>query len=679
MRFDLMGSFRGSERRWIVVAALVLLPVFFLPVLPVWTMKLWAPQYPEGLQLTIYAHTIKGDLQKINTLNHYVGMHQIRPDDFDEFRYMPQLLTFFGFMALLAALVNRRWLAVLGWLAFTGFAVYMFRDYANWLWSYGHDLDPRAAIKLDAFTPPLIGYKKMANFKVWSLPGPGTILLGFAWLLGPAVLLMERRAARKRAMPVAEAMRLKRGTVLWLGVVILAAAAAAVWSTSAEAATRLVPPRAGAAAAAIAAASAGDVILLQRGVHAGPLRIDRPLTLRGAEGAILDGRGQGSVLEIAASRVTVENLAIRRSGNEVNTGDAAVRVSGGTGVVLRRISARDVLYGIYVERAESLTVAESHLTGRVRPLDESGFGNGIHLWYSHDALLRGNTVERFTDAIYLSFANRTRVIGNRLQENGRYGLHTMYCQESQLERNRFAWNVAGCAIMFSNGLRVTNNDFVHNRGSRTYGLLLRDCSAGTFTGNRFSDNTIAVFMDNSNRNVIRENLVQDNGWGLFIFSSCAGNETTRNLFINNDYPVALDMRRSDNRFDDGTHGNFWSENAPYDLDADGVSDVPYSPVSAFAFISKQYPDLALLAKSPAVAAITVAERVFPALRPSEIVDGRPFVSPASAAGGERFGSGMEDDALPEAVRARIEWTAAAGFAGLMFAGFLGMIWGRNGR
>jgi copper chaperone NosL len=193
----LLGSFQASERRWIVVAALVLLPVFFLPVLPVWTMKLWAPQYPEGLQLTIYAHTIKGDLENINTLNHYVGMHKITPDDFDEFRYMPQLLTFFGMMALLAALVNRRWLAILGWLGFTAFAIYMFRDYADWLYHYGHDLDPRAALKLEAFTPPLIGFKQMANFKVWSLPGPGTLLLGFAWLLGPIVFWIERRAERK--------------------------------------------------------------------------------------------------------------------------------------------------------------------------------------------------------------------------------------------------------------------------------------------------------------------------------------------------------------------------------------------------------------------------------------------------------------------------------------------------
>jgi len=201
----LTDRFRSGERRLIWIAALVLLPVFFFPILPIWTMKLWAPQYREGLTLTIYTNTIRGNLQSINTLNHYVGMRHITADDFREFRYLPQALTFFGFMALLAALVNRRWLAILGWLAFTAFAAYMFVDYARWLYSYGHDLDPRAPIKLPFFTPPLIGFKQMANFKVLSLPGLGTLLLGVAWLLGPLALWQERRRARKPSVAVVPA------------------------------------------------------------------------------------------------------------------------------------------------------------------------------------------------------------------------------------------------------------------------------------------------------------------------------------------------------------------------------------------------------------------------------------------------------------------------------------------
>jgi copper chaperone NosL len=191
-----------AHRRLIFIAAIVLIPVMFVPALPVWRMIMHAPQYPEGLNLVIYPNTIKGDVDKVNTLNHYVGMHQIKADDFKEFIYLPLSLTLFGIMALMAALANRRDVALIGWLAFTLFAAVMFKDFAGWLYRYGHDLDPRAAITLPAFSPPLIGFKQMANFKVWSLPGSGSILLGVAWLLGPFVALLDllaRRSARTRA------------------------------------------------------------------------------------------------------------------------------------------------------------------------------------------------------------------------------------------------------------------------------------------------------------------------------------------------------------------------------------------------------------------------------------------------------------------------------------------------
>jgi nitrous oxidase accessory protein len=442
----------------------------------------------------------------------------------------------------------------------------------------------------------------------------------------------------------------------------------------AHARTIEVSPAPGSVAAAIATAEPGDVVLLRPGTYAGPLEIARAITLRGEPGAVIDGGGRGTVLRVTASGASVENVTLRGSGGDVQETDAGIHVASASLVALRGLVLSDVLYGIYGERSEGLLVENCRLTGRVTPSRESGSGdgngNGIHLWYSPDARLERNTIERYQDGIYLSFANHTHVAWNRLRDCGRYGLHTMYCQATQLVENLFTRNVAGCAIMFSDHLLVERNAILHNRGSRTYGLLLRDCSAGRFVGNQLVDNTVAVFMDNSNHNEIRGNLFQDNGWGLLMFSSCAGNETAGNTFMNNDYPVALDMRYSDNRFDDGRRGNFWSDNAPYDLDADGVGDIPYSPVSAFAFVSKQYPDLAILAKSPAVAAITVAERVFPALRPSEIVDRFPLISPTSVPhprGGDDAG------------RARPAWAAATAFAGLLLAGTLGLAWkGRAG-
>src|SRR5580765_2488824 len=467
-----------------------------------------------------------------------------------------------------------------------------------------------------------------------------------------------------------------RRALLWLGATFGILAFRPALGDDGEASGVVGAPRTfrvaaapGAAAAAVASARTGDRIILGPGIHDGSLTLLKPIVLRGEPGAIVDGGGTGSVINVAADGAVVQSLTVQGSGRDVMKEDAAVRVLSAASVRVSRVTARDVLYGVYAERATGLVVASCDLEGRVEPRNETGDGNGIHLWYCTGVELRDNHVQHFLDAIYLSFANQVHVAGNRLEWNGRYGLHSMYCQSNRLDHNVFALNVAGCALMFSNHLDIDHNDFVHNRGSRTYGLLLRDCSAGTFTDNRMADNTVAVFMDNSNRNTFRGNLVEDNGWGLLLFSSCAGNTFAMNSFIQNDYPVALDMRRTSNRFDDGTRGNYWSEAETYDLDGDGVGDTPYGPVTAFAFVSKQYPDLAVLAKSPAVAALGVAERVFPSLRPSEAVDHFPLIHPIAAP--TRLGN----DAAP--ARRTTAWGHVLGFSALAGVGAIGVTRGRR--
>ncbi len=459
-------------------------------------------------------------------------------------------------------------------------------------------------------------------------------------------------------------MRSPRRHPIRLAAPALAAFALAACVSPAPARELRAAPGAGRASAALAAAQPGDTVTLRRGVHPGPLVVLTRVLLRGEPGAVIHGGGSGSALRIGAPGATVEDLSVRASGRRVLTVDAGIQVAAAPGVTLRRIAVEDVLYGISLERSDGARVEDCTLRGRVRPLQEDGEGNGIHVWYSHGVRAAGNDIAGFTDAIYLSFANEAEVSGNRLERNGRYGLHTMYCQSGRLIANHFNRNAAGCAIMFSNRLEVRDNEFRHNRGPRTYGLLLRDCSDGEFSGNRMVDNTVAVFMDGSNRNRIHGNLVENNGWGILMFSSCAKNEVAGNSFVNNDYPVSLDMRRTDNRFDDGARGNFWSENAPYDLDGDGVSDVPYSPVTAFSFVSKQYPDLSILAKSPAVAALSVAERVVPALRPSAALDRFPLVRPVAATGAGQ--------PLPPAARGRAATGGALGFGLLGIAGLAGL-------
>lgn len=158
--------------------------------LPLWRVRLFAPQYREGLGMLIHAGRIVGekpyDLKNINGLNHYVGMKKIEPKAIPELRFMPWLIGFILIFGLLALALNKKslvlsWLVMLGLLGALGLW-----DFWMWEYDYGHNLNPSAAIKVPgmAYQPPLIGKKQLLNFTAESWPHWGGILAGLAFVLG---------------------------------------------------------------------------------------------------------------------------------------------------------------------------------------------------------------------------------------------------------------------------------------------------------------------------------------------------------------------------------------------------------------------------------------------------------------------------------------------------------------
>lgn len=177
---------RFSSRVVLAVSALALVAGFFLPL---WSISLEAPQYPEGIGLQIRVNTITGtkrhDLDNINKLNHYIGMKSIEPDAIPELKLMPWVLGFLVLAGLAAAALGRRWMlfAWLALLAVVGVAGMV--DFWLWGYDYGHNLDPTAAIKVPGMTyqPPLVGSKALLNFVAHSWPA-----LGGWFVIGGGVL-----------------------------------------------------------------------------------------------------------------------------------------------------------------------------------------------------------------------------------------------------------------------------------------------------------------------------------------------------------------------------------------------------------------------------------------------------------------------------------------------------------
>ncbi len=191
---------KGS-RILVLTAALALGLVYALPV---WRIRLQAPQYPEGLGMVIRINTIVGvkehDLNNINNLNHYIGMKRIEPDAIPELRIMPALVGAFIALGVAAAALGRRKALY----AFTGlflaFAVAGMVDFWLWNYDYGHDLDEEnAIIKIPgmSYQPPLIGSKQILNFRAHSWPGAGGWILIAAGGLFTLVSLAEIRRGRR--------------------------------------------------------------------------------------------------------------------------------------------------------------------------------------------------------------------------------------------------------------------------------------------------------------------------------------------------------------------------------------------------------------------------------------------------------------------------------------------------
>lgn len=189
---------QNATRIVAVIAGIALFAALFVPI---WQIQLTAPQYPEGLELYIYADKLDGDVQIINGLNHYIGMRELHEQDFVEFAILPYVIGALGLMGLVVALVNRRRLFFI-WVTIYGlFGVLAIIDFYKWLYDYGHNLDPAAPIQVPGMTyqPPLIGFKQLLNFGAYSIPAKGGWLMIGAAVLLIAMFFVELKKEKKEA------------------------------------------------------------------------------------------------------------------------------------------------------------------------------------------------------------------------------------------------------------------------------------------------------------------------------------------------------------------------------------------------------------------------------------------------------------------------------------------------
>src|SRR5262245_14716061 len=188
-------SLNWRERGLLLVAALLLSSVY---VLPLWNLTMFAPQYPDGLRMDIYSYKLEGgrqgqDVKEINLLNHYIGMRDLATEDFDEFQWMPFVVGAIALLFLRASVHGRMADLVDVSVLYLYFGAFSLWSFAYKLYSYGHNLSPTAAVKVAPFMPPMLGYKKLANFEVYSYPAVGSYVLALVVVLLATAMFLAWR------------------------------------------------------------------------------------------------------------------------------------------------------------------------------------------------------------------------------------------------------------------------------------------------------------------------------------------------------------------------------------------------------------------------------------------------------------------------------------------------------
>jgi nitrous oxidase accessory protein len=208
----------------------------------------------------------------------------------------------------------------------------------------------------------------------------------------------------------------------------------------------------------------------------------------------------------------------------------------------------------------------------------------------------------------------------------------MYADSNVFLRNTFHHNVAGAAIMYSRGITIRHNVFSHNRGFASFGILFQDCHDVVVDSNVISDNVVGMFFEASSGNGFRSNVIAQNDVALQMFQNSVNNTFSGNNFIHNINLLTVIGKQTESRWFENGRGNYWSQYNGYDLDGDGIGDVPMKIQNVFGYLEGRNANTRLYLYSPAAQALSVAASNFPIMEVSAEADERPLLRPADLRG-----------------------------------------------
>ncbi|MFT7823524.1 MAG: nitrous oxide reductase family maturation protein NosD [Sulfurimonas sp.] len=367
---------------------------------------------------------------------------------------------------------------------------------------------------------------------------------------------------------------------------------------------------------AIDHAAEGSILKLPAGVYKGSIFIKKPLTIIGKEeGVVIDGEGNGTVITVKSSYVTLKNLKIVNSGDQTTSLDSGIKLSDGKQCEVSDCVIDDALFGIDMQMVSNSIIENNTITSK--DLELGLRGDGLRLWYSNDNIIRKNRLIKSRDmVVWYSHGN---LIEENYGEHNRYSLHFMYAGKNFVKNNTYKYNSVGIFFMYSKDTIATGNVVKSSLGATGMGIGLKDVSNFTIRNNTVLYCAQGVYIDRSpfepdTHNWIEGNKVMYNAEALHFHSLSENNIIKDNIIMGNIEDIVNDSRGSKTDQNEIV-GNYWDNYAGFDRDGDNVGDTPHKVYQYADQLWVYDPDVKFFYGSPVISLLNFLAKLAPFTAP----------------------------------------------------------------
>ncbi len=372
---------------------------------------------------------------------------------------------------------------------------------------------------------------------------------------------------------------------------------------------------------AIEKSTDGDTLLISNGTYEeSEMLIDKQIVIIGDNYPRIKSKDGKKIFTITADSVTITKMELSDLERSFVEDRAAIDIDGGDYINIIDNEFNNTFFGIYLAKSKG-----SNIIGNVLKSDavkEMNSANAIHAWHSKKLTIKNNRVSGHRDGLYFEFCDNSVIENNHSKGNLRYGLHFMFSNFNVYKNNTFEENGAGVAVMYSDNIEMVGNKFVNNWGPTSFGLLLKEIKDSKIHNNLFYGNTKAIYGESAIRINIYNNDFVKNGWAMQMMSSSEQDTITYNNFIGNTFNISTNQNaRNYNLYEK----NYWSDYSGYDLDKDGIGDVPHRPVKFFSQVLGFTPEAIILLRSFFIELLNFIENIVPVLTPDNLKDVKPMV------------------------------------------------------